>query len=299
MIKIFLSPYALQKRRTANSLLQLSVQKGVLLKVLDGEYWGVADLCPKPELGDANYEIEIKNRGPLYRRAFELASEDLEARRNNLSLLADKPVRNNLLVTDYRTAEIFKKNFSGQTVKIKGDRDVIGLSCILNGLELEVKLRIDFNSALSCGEFDKFLSLLSASTRNKIEYIEDPTPICLEWKHWNTIIPLAFDFQPGEYSAELADFQIVKPSRQALPERRCRVTFTSAMDHPVGVAHGLRIAQKYATADSGFLTVDFYETGFEKYFVQQENNLNFSEAARFDTGIGMSAELEKLIWTGL
>ncbi len=299
MIKTFLSPYSLQKRRTTNILLQLPIQRGVLLKVLDGENWGVADLCPKPELGDADYAVEIKNCGPLYRRAIELANEDLEARRNNVSLLADKPVRNNFLITDYRDTDVFRKNLSGQTVKIKGDRDIVGLSRILNALDFEVKLRVDFNSGLTGEEFEKFLALISESTRNKIEYIEDPTPICSRWKQWNTIIPLAFDFQPGEYNSEYAEVQIVKPSRQSLPTKLGRVTFTSAMDHPVGVAHGLRVAQKFATADSGFLTLDLYETPFEKYFVQQENDLNFSEIARSDTGIGMSAELKKLIWTCL
>ena len=221
-----------------------------------------------------------------------------EARRKKISLLMDKPVRNNFLITDYRTFEL-KKNFSGQTVKIKGDRDISGMSDFLNNFALEVKIRIDFNSTLSIGEFDRFISLLSGSSRKKIEYIEDPTPICIEWKNWNKLIPLAFDFQAGEYNPELADVQIVKPSRQAVPESRERITFTSAMDHPVGVAHGLRFAQKYAATDSGFLTLDLYETGFEKYFVQHENNLNFSEAARSDTGIGMTSELEKLNWTPL
>lgn len=270
----------------------------MLLKISDGKHWGVADLCPKPELGDSDYEIEIELRGPLYRRAHELACEDLEARQKKVSLLADKPVKNNFLIADYRTAE-FKKNFSGQTVKIKGDQDIIGLSRFLNTLEPEVRIRIDFNSALSVREFGEFLSSLSDSSRKKIEYIEDPTPICPEWKRWNKLIPLAFDFQPGEYNVELADFQILKPSRQALPEKRGRITLTSAMDHPIGVAHGLRTAQKYATTDSGFLTLDLYETGFEKYFVQQENYLNFSEAARLDSGIGMTAELEKLTWAAL
>lgn len=267
--------------------------------VREGESWGVADLCPKPELGDADYVVEIKNQGLLYRRAVELAREDLEARRNNVSLLENKPVRNNFLVTDYRLTDVFKKNLSGQTVKIKSDRDVISFSRFLNALDLDVKLRLDFNSGLTDEEFEKFLSLISETARNKIEYIEDPTPICAKWKQWNKIIPLGFDFQPGEYSSEFAEFQIVKPSRQALPEKQGRVTLTSAMDHPVGVAHGLRIAQRFAMSDSGFLTLDLYETPFEKYFVQQDNNLNFSEVARSDTGIGMSAELEKLTWTSL
>ena len=267
--------------------------------VREDESWGVADLCPKPELGDADYVVEIKNHGPLYKRAIELAHEDLEARRNNVSLLADKPLRNNFLVTDYRLTEVFKKNLSGKTVKIKGDRDVVGFSRYLNAIESEVKLRVDFNSVLTGEEFEKFLSLVAESTRNKIEYIEDPTPICAQWKQWNKVIPLAFDFQPSEYNSEYAEIQIVKPSRRALPERQGRVTFTSAMDHPVGVAHGLRIAQKFATTDSGFLTLDLYETPFEKYFDQQENELNFSEIARSDTGIGMSVELEKLVWTCL
>ena len=279
---------------------KLPFQRGVLVKVIEGNFWGVADLCPKPELGDADYETEIKNRGHLYKRAIELALEDFEARRNKLSLLADKPVRNNFLVTDYQTVDIFRRNFSGQTVKIKGDRDVASLTRILNALDLEMKIRLDFNSSLTSAEFESFLSLISAETKNKIEYIEDPTPISVQWKHWNMIIPLAFDFQPGEYNPELAQFQIVKPSRQNLPAGGfSHVTLTSAMDHPVGVAHGLRSAQKFATGDSGFLTLDLYESAFSKYFVQHENFLNFSDVARHDTGIGMSDELEKLTWNAL
>lgn len=300
-MKTFFSPYSLRKRQRLNSLEQSSMlQPGTLIKIVDGEGWGVADLCPRIEMGDDSPENEIKKKGRLYRRSLELAAEDLNARQAKISLLQDKFVKNNFLITDYKTADLNRDIYADHTIKIKADRDVKILSHILNSLVTDIKVRIDFNSILSNEEFEVFLNLLSVRAKNKIEYIEDPTRICNEWKNWNKILPLAFDFQPGEYSAELAMFQIIKPSRQNVPGDLSHVTLTSAMDHPVGVAHGLRIAQKSARSDSGFLTLDLFENNnFQKYFEQKNNYLNFSSLALCDFGIGMSEELAKINWIEL
>lgn len=296
-MKTVFSPYSLKKRLKLNSLAQSPEQSGTLLKITVGSDWGVADLCPKPELGDNDLSAEISTKGSLYLRALELAEQDLQARREKRSLLMDRPIKNNFLITDYKNENLQSPRFLNQTIKIKADHDIESLSRVVNAIQLNVKLRIDFNSGLSIGEFNLFLEKLSVSAKEKIEYIEDPTKIGPEWKTWNKIVPLAFDFQQGQYSSEMADFHIVKPSRQSvIGDMKCKV-LTSAMDHPVGVAHGLRIAQVLALRDSGFLTLNIYEAGeFNKYFLQQENLLNFSELARGDYGIGMTDDLEKLRW---
>ena len=161
-------------------------------------------------------------------------------------------------------------------------------------------MRIDFNSILTLEEFEALLSLLSAEAKSKIEYIEDPTRFNIKWKNWNNIIPLAFDFQQTEYNPNFAKYLIVKPSRQRLMSGLINFTLTSAMDHPIGVAHGLRMAQNFAQNDSGFLTLDLFEkTDFNKYFEQNGSYLNFSSMALNDFGIGMSDELNKLKWVDL
>lgn len=290
----------MKKIRPLNFLGQTQFQNGVLVKVIEGPDWGAADLCPKPELGDNDFATEIKNGGPLYVRALELAMEDLRARKQNISLLQDKPVRNNFLVIDYAATNFNSGVFCNQTVKIKGDRNIKILSKILNSIESQMTLRIDFNSLLNSSEFEVFLESLTETAKMKIEYIEDPTLINSDWKRWNGVIPLAFDFQAGDYDSELAAFRIIKPSRQKIPGDLNRVTLTSAMDHPVGVAHGLRIAQQSAVLDCGFLTLDLFENvGFEKYFLQSGNYLNFTDLALMENGIGMTSDLERLNWIEL
>lgn len=291
------SPYHLKKKTKLNSREQVGAQHGTLIKIIAGDNWGVADLCPKPELGDDSLENEIKNKGFLYLRAVELALEDLEARRSKKSLLKNKFVKNNFLITDYNTANLNQALYVNQTIKIKADRDIKSLSQILNNLIADVKIRIDFNSILTHEEYEIFLNLLSTEAKGKIEYIEDPTIFNVKWKIWNNIIPLAFDFQQTEYDPDFAKYLIVKPSRQRLVGGLKNFTLTSAMDHPVGVAHALRIAQDFAQNDSGFLTLDLFEkTDFDKYFEQKSNYLKFSSLTLNDYGIGMSDELNKLKW---
>ncbi|MEK6628380.1 MAG: hypothetical protein AABY53_07120 [Bdellovibrionota bacterium] len=298
-MKISYSPYLLKKINKLNSREQSNTQSGALIKVTEGESWGAADLCPKPEMGDDLLEDEIKNRGFLFARALELAQEDLEARLAKKSLLQNKFLKNNFLISDYRNVDLNQPFYAKQTVKIKADRDILSLSQLLNSLTADLRVRLDFNSCLNKNEFEDFLKLLSVEAKRKIEYIEDPSVFCIDWKRWNVVIPLAFDFQKTQYSQEFAKYRILKPSRQKV--MKCdNFTLTSAMEHPVGLAHGLRLAQQMANNDSGFLTLDLFEAGdFNKYFEQKVNYLNFSQLALNDFGIGMSEELNKLTWREL
>ncbi|MGZ3692548.1 MAG: hypothetical protein ACXVAX_13650, partial [Pseudobdellovibrio sp.] len=239
----------------------------------------------------------IKNKGPLYRHALSLAQEDLSARRDQVSLLQDKPVSNNYLITNFEKSDFNEARFEDKTLKIKGTKNISGLAEKINSIEVNTKLRLDFNSKLNAEEFEKFLSLLNEKSFSFIEYIEDPTCMTEQWKTWNQKVKLAYDFQSKPYNPDWAAVKIIKPARQAMIGGLKHFTLTSAMDHPVGVAHGLRITQKLSQNESGFLTLDlFEETVFNKYYRQNENFLNFSKSALNDTGIGMTGELSQLKW---
>ncbi|MGZ3724997.1 MAG: hypothetical protein ACXWQQ_04325 [Pseudobdellovibrio sp.] len=287
----FFSPYTLKRTDIE------AKQDGCLIKLEQDGFWGVADLSPHPELGDSDYLTEIKNKGPLYRHALSLAQEDLSARRDQVSLLQDKPVSNNYLITNFEKSDFNEARFEDKTLKIKGTKNISGLAEKINSIEVNTKLRLDFNSKLNAEEFEKFLSLLNEKSFSFIEYIEDPTCMTEQWKTWNQKVKLAYDFQSKPYNPDWAAVKIIKPARQAMIGGLKHFTLTSAMDHPVGVAHGLRIAQKLSQNESGFLTLDlFEETVFNKYYRQNENFLNFSKSALNDTGIGMTGELSQLKW---
>ena len=296
-MELLFSPYELQRTDKPFS------QKGVLVRVTEGEHWGVADLCPRIELDDSDYVSQIRSEGFLYKRALELAREDLKARQDKRCLLLNEPILNNILVTQYANFNFSDPTLKGLTLKIKGDQNIELLAQTLNQIQNEVKIRLDFNSCLHEGTFQRFLELLQPATVLKIEYVEDPAPFSQAWMRWNKKVPLAFDFQDGEYMVEFARHRIIKPAREALPVGLTKnYTLTSAMDHPVGLAHGLRIAQQDQKRQDqksicGFLTLDLYvDIGFYKYFEQRRNSLNFSTLALQQAGIGMTEVLSTLNW---
>lgn len=296
-MKLSCSVYTLRKRTTLNALQQEAVQEGVLIRLSEGEDWGVADICPKPEFGDRDWKSEIQEKGMLFLRATELAIEDLLARKNKRSLLTDRKISNNFLITDIFSEDLNHSDYQEKTLKIKCDARINELAVKLNVVRSDIKLRLDFNNVLNSEQFDRFLLSLHPDTIRKIEYIEDPVPFCERWKDWNQKVPLAYDFQQKPYREDWAAYQIIKPSRQSVSSVKPRLTYTSAMEHPVGFAHALRIAQKLAINESGFLTLNLYEpTEFHHYFITDKNLIGFSANALSDFGIGMTEELDKLQW---
>ncbi|MFZ3228742.1 MAG: hypothetical protein WA160_00960 [Pseudobdellovibrio sp.] len=302
-MKIHLSKYQLQKKNLVNAMDISSTHEGTLIKVTDEQNnWGVADLCPWPNLGDLELDQELKTKGSLFQRTLKLAKDDLEARKNRVSLLSDKAVENNWLVTN-----LTEYPKSG-TVKVKGSADVDRLSYYLKKLAQEdIKIRLDFNSCLTASDYNYFLNQLTLDVARKIEYIEDPTVWNFDnWQMWNQLLPLAVDFaneNPFKYPTAWS-YLIIKPTRQEAKTlvQMCRslnkkFSLTSAMDHPVGLAHGLRFAQKYSENINGFLTLDLYQpTEFNSYFKIEENRMSFSESALDSFGIGMADVLNRLDW---
>jgi o-succinylbenzoate synthase len=293
-MKLQYSPYSLIKKNKVNARDQSLTQKGTLIRVYESEsIWGVADLCPWPELGDLTLMQEIERKGPLFQRAFQLAVEDLQARQQQKSLLQNKWVDNNVLVADYGSFNFQNSELRGHTLKIKADKQLFRLIEVLEAAPKDLVFRIDFNSVLGRDEFQLFLDNLSPTLQ--VEYIEDPCGYDEElWRKWNQIIPIAVDFITAEdhYSV-----RVVKPTREIIKGDR-KTVITSAMDHPVGVAHALRWAQNVAENKSGLLTLNLYEeTPFHHFFIyRQLSEINFSEKALNDFGIGMTQELLQLIW---
>ncbi len=293
-MKIQFSPYSLIKKNRVNALDQTSRKEGSLIKITDAEgHWGVADICPWPSLGDLSLKDEIRYKASLFQRAIVLATEDLHARQQEKSLLRNHWVDNNILVTNYSSFNFKDPAFQGKTLKIKGDHQVESLAEILNAAPTYLDFRIDFNGVLTKDEFQRFLKLLSDSV--KIQYIEDPSVYEPEfWNRWNKQRPLASDFIPA---SDHFKFKIIKPAREALGHYE-NFTITSAMDHPVGLAHALRIAQNFAQNKSGLLTLPLYEkTEFHECFIyRNESEINFSHQMLKETGIGMTEALKQLKW---
>lgn len=297
-MRIYFSPYRLLKKTQLNSADVQSEQHGVLLKVAEGSFWGVADLCTKVELGDLPFTEELRKRGPLFRRALELACRDLEARKKSESLLSHIGIENNFLITNHHDVDFEQEKFAQRTLKIKCDGNLDELSRSLQKVQSSTTLRLDFNNSLRSEEFNNWLTELPSDLKAKVQYIEDPTPLNEQWPIWNMIVPLAYDFQSAAYTPAMCKYRIIKPTREAVPELNDATTLTSAMEHPVGLAHGLSLAQQLSPQTvSGFLTLDlFFETEFHRFFCQQGHLLNFTDEARQDSGIGMTEELEKLNW---
>jgi hypothetical protein len=299
-LKLYLSHYKLDFRDTEQA------QEGCLIKVVDGDFFGVADICPKTQFGDQDCDEQLSSKGPLFQRALELALEDFSARSEKRSLQKDLPIQNNILITDLSNFDFSKivvspdeKNFK---IKYSGQVDDFAKKLNQTFKNTECKLRLDFNAKLEPYEFETFINQLDRSVFESIEYIEDPTEFCEKWFKWNREVPIAVDFQKPKNpdlfeKARQELYFIFKPAREKPDVTVKNYSITSSMDHPVGVAHALRIAQNISKNVSGLLTLDLFKpTAFDSYFSQNEEWLNFSKSNMNEYGIGMTEELNQLNW---
>ena len=286
-MQIFFSFYQLKRKQQSNSKTYSSRQNGALVKVVDDDgHFGVADLCPWPELGDLTLQQEIANKGTLFQRAIELAQMDLAARCSNQKLVSTDPVNNHLLITDYQNFR-FEKPLG--LYKVKGNKNFKALSDWLQqNKNYFSAIRLDFNSCLTFEEFSVFVNQLDNDVLKKIEVVEDPFTFNLEqWISLQKKINLAVDFEKGEWTNK-----IVKPTRQNLLAEP--MYLTSSMDHPVGIAHGMHFAQKLPNKVHGFLTLNIYEKSkYSEAFVQDNQKLTLNSDG---CGIGFSALLAKENW---
>ena len=285
-MQIFIHHYQLQRLAKANSQSKNLIQNGALLKLIDDEgCFGVSDLCPWPSLGDQDLQTELSSKGPMYQRSIALAQKDLDARKNKIKLNSGQPVKNHFSVLNY-TDQILT-DFYGYKIKIKCDHNIQNLADFLNKESHHFdQIRLDFNGCLDFELYQRFILLLNSQAINKIECIEDPYPF--NEYQWNkSIIKLASDF----IVAPNWKNKISKPVRS---EPDDFMYMTSAMDHPIGIAHGLIQAQKFSDMTHGFLTLSQYkETEFHKYFSVVKNEISYESNGY---GIGFENELNKLNW---
>ncbi|MES2802826.1 MAG: AMP-binding protein [Bdellovibrionota bacterium] len=292
-LQIWIHYYALKRKVKPNAVTAVEAQRGALIKIQDklGDE-GFSDLCPWPSLGDAPLEEELASQGPLYRRAIDLALLDLQARKDKKFLVSPSPVKNNILVADFRELEE-GFDFKGVTVKFKGNEHVYDFAnFLIKNVQRFKKIRIDFNNCISEFVFSEFLNLLSDEVLEKIEYIEDPFFFHLDlWNQHSAKVKLVLDWKQGD--EQNWSHRIWKPSREE--KMSCQdFSITSSMEHPVGVAHGLHFAQKYPEKTHGFLTLPLYdETEFSPSFTIEQDHLTYQSDGY---GIGFTTQLSKLNW---
>ncbi|AZZ35759.1 hypothetical protein CIK05_02730 [Bdellovibrio sp. qaytius] len=291
--QIWIHTYALKRKVKPNAVTDVKTQRGALIKIQDEHgHDGYSDLCPWPSLGDATLDEELASQGPLYQRAIELALTDLQARKDKKVLVTSTPVKNNILVSDFRELK-GDFDFSQVTVKIKGNEHVYDFAqFLIENVQRFKKIRIDFNNCISDSLFSEFINLLSADVLAKIEYIEDPFFFQRDqWNQHSAKVKLFLDWKQTEDQSW--PNRIWKPSREEKINSQ-EFSITSSMEHPVGLVHGLHYAQMYPEKTHGFLTLpEFDETDFKNTFLIDGDLLTYTSDGY---GIGFTSVLSKLNW---
>lgn len=304
-LQVWKYPYSLKRVKKPNSQVSNTEQQGYLIKIQNEfGHVGYADLCPWPQFGDLTCEEQIAKRGPLFIQSLRLAYDDLIARQSKLKLVLDNTIRNNILISDLHDLIDMNQNdlgqFTNKTIKIKGDLNYLELAHTLNKLssfELNIIFRIDFNFCIDQHQFADFLEVLTEQAQKAIEYIEDPFPFNRQaWNFYDQKIPLYLDWHENKF--DLWHRLVIKPSRESshlnLDSDKTIATLTSAMEHPVGLVHGLRWAQKYPDKVHGFATLSQYEkTDFNYFFNEHLDLLNYHSDGY---GIGFTHLLSRLNW---
>lgn len=272
--------YTLHPRRVLSGLAGARPREGALLRVGDG----FADVHPWPELGDATLDeqLALLARGEttsLTRCSLRFAALDAAARRDGRSL--------------FEGLTIPLSHWSGahppaafDTAKVKCGRDLD-----VHALPEGVRLRLDFNAALTAEEFLKV-------PLPRVEFVEDPCPYdAAAWQRIRQERDLRLALDRGTAS-ERVDVLVYKPAVQSQwPAFDGEIVVTSYMDHPVGQLFAAHVAATHRVSDRcGLMTHVLYEPDA------------FTEAVLADgarllppvgTGVGFDALLERLDWRRL
>lgn len=328
MMKIWFSKYELEPISNLNSRTKtMEVRHGSLLKVQwpNGKQ-GYADLFPWPELGDLDLGTQLVaiKQGKLTtlaEQAIWLAKEDAKFRAEKKSFFAGSArIKNHFLISDI--SSISESAISGlrsagfTTIKLKVGRRIEEETKFISRLVKQnpFVVRLDFNASVDFTTYKKFMTLLDLSERAKIEFVEDPIPWdYANWKEAATFAPLAMDQEIGKVDWESLNGRppfkvlILKPARQDAEQainlavtNDLKICVTSALDHPVGVAHACHIASEIkakhpsALLDCGFLSLRSYKPNeFSARVLVAGPYLNGING----TGVGFDDLLEQREWT--
>lgn len=290
MIKIFSYSYSLRPLTSLNAITPVKEREGALLKIEwpDGKT-GYADLHPWPELGDAPLAAHLQDLAKgkissLVEQSIWLARKDAQLRADKKNYFDEGvPLKNNFILSQVKGVvpgfldEIKSEGFT--SVKVKVGRDLQGEIGFLTHLAAAgLAIRLDFNAIGSWQIFEKFMSQVPPTVRPFIEYIEDPFPYDEKsWSEAQKLAPIAVDneFHKVRWNRDEKppfDVMVVKPARVDVDKAveyckkwNLKMTITSSMDHPVGVAHAVGVAMELKKLhgdmilDAGCMTHRLYQ----------------------------------------
>lgn len=246
-------PYTLVAKMPLNARSKRREFPGVLLR----QGAGFACLHPWPELGDHDLSAQmawLKEGGstPLLAASLRCLRLDASARHAGLSLFDGRiiPPSQATLATANLAALHSAKEQGFRLAKVKADgRRLEELADLVR--ETPIPIRIDCNETGDTRSLSQWLASLSATAREHIDFLEDPSPY--NPAHWQELqrrgAPrLAADRASGE-AVDGCELLVVKPARQDPDHlfRRARslaksVVVTSYMDHPIGQAYAALFA---------------------------------------------------------
>jgi O-succinylbenzoate synthase len=280
-MRIWVHRYTLTPKRRLSGIARPGPREGALLRVaLRSGNSGFADLHPWPELGDAPLEeqLALLAHGDTTAQTWaslRLARCDGEARERGVSLFDGLTIPESHWPGNDPPAGF-------DTVKVKGT----------SSLPPDVRLRIDFNSMLTAGEF---LRLAQRLPRERVDFVEDPCPYNERvWRALRAETHLRFALDRG-VAASGVDVLVYKPALQAQwPAFNGEIVVTSYMDHPVGQFGAAFVAAKHeAQARCGLFTHVLYENDPFLERVQSDGARLLPPAG---TGVGFDELLEGLPW---
>lgn len=260
--------YELRGAGTLNARSERTVFEGALIRV-DGGY---GCLHPWPELGDPALDdlLQMMRTGEdhvLIDRARCCAAMDRAARLEARSLFKGLTVpTSHATLVEWSAAAVEAAMRAGFGVmKLKAGRDIAREAGMLNEYSHawpDLRWRLDFNARTSVEDICVFLECLRDSTKEQIDFLEDPCPFVEE--HWLALrevggLRLAMDrgASPGR---DEADVLVLKPAlvdprdfRQSAEENAQWLVVTSAMDHPVGQCFAAYEAARLSAGVTGMV----------------------------------------------
>lgn len=327
MLKFWYSKYELMPMASISAAKEPKARCGALIKIQwpDGNE-GYSDLHPWAELGDYDVDTHLlalaKGKiSQLVEQAIWLAKKDAALRKTGKNAFSGAvKVKNHYLVSDYTKftdstmRDLRTSGFT--TLKIKAGRKLEEEADFVKRVikQNPVGIRLDFNAKLDFQKYQQFIGYFSQAEKARIEFIEDPMKWNLEdWhKAVKLGVPLALDFEFVKIDWEKIEaplpfkVMIIKPTRQDVEKTvklvdkySLKMVVTSAMDHPVGVAHALSVAselKKYypnTLLDCGCLTMRIYKPNDFSSRVQVQGPYL---TAINGTGIGFDDLLQKMDW---
>jgi len=252
---------------------------GVIEGALIREGGGYGCLQAWPSLGDLPLEGQLQalrdGTPTALGEACLLCCEiDAAARRDGRDLFDGVELPPSHLLVDRLDDDTLRRAAEVGLVKVKRPELVAPLAQV-------ARVRIDFNCGLDAAGFGNFVDSLDAATRERIDFVEDPTPY--DPRLWEALqaesgLSLALDRGPNDARQGFA-VRVWKPACVAEPPAGELFCITHNMDHELG--------RRYAAYRAASFGGDLVACGL------------VGGALGEGTGLGLDDWLENLSWREL